>query len=119
MKNIREKLKSLFKPVSIYYKGKVGERKVKIKLTSFLFGKSKWKVISNLILIDNNNYTHQIDHVVLRTNGIFCLETKNLNGLIYGNELHKNWTQVFSVNKKFKFYNPIKNNFPSKFFISC
>ena len=66
--------------------------------------------VSNLVLIDNRNKSHQIDHVVILPNGIFCIETKNYSGRIYGRENDVNWTQVFKTGMKNKFYNPIKQN---------
>lgn len=58
------------------------------------------------------NKTSQIDNIVVGSNGIFVIETKNLNGLIEGNEDDKEIVQhkvgIKGGNYSKKFYNPIK-----------
>lgn len=55
--------------------------------------------------------SRQIDHIILRRNGIFVIETKNFSGTIYGNENNSQWTQVLGYGKeKHKFYSPVKQN---------
>lgn len=58
------------------------------------------------------NKTSQIDNIVVGSNGIFVIETKNLNGLIEGNEDDKEIVQhkVGVKGGKYSktFYNPIK-----------
>ncbi|WP_306807281.1 nuclease-related domain-containing protein [Mesobacillus jeotgali] len=49
----------------------------------------------------------QIDHVVLTPYGIFVIETKNYQGMIYGGKDRKIW----SVNGKFKMMNPFVQNY--------
>lgn len=53
--------------------------------------------------------TTQIDHIFIRSSGIYVIETKYYSGWIFG-ELHKHsWTQViFRVKTKFK--NPVFQN---------
>ena len=58
-------------------KGTIGELKVKKKLTPLLFGRVYHRLINNLLLLDENGKSHQIDHIEIRENGIFCIETKN------------------------------------------
>lgn len=67
-------------------KGTVGELKVKKKLTPLLFGRVYHRLINNLLLLDENGKSHQIDHIEIRENGIFCIETKNYIGIITGQE---------------------------------
>jgi len=55
--------------------------------------------------------TTQIDHVVVSRFGIFVIEMKNYNGWIYGDERTKTWTQTFSRWKKYKFQNPLRQNY--------
>lgn len=57
--------------------------------------------------------TTQIDHVVVSSFGIFVVETKSHKGWIYGDCVHKNWTQVlYSRNGslRYKFYSPYLQN---------
>lgn len=72
---------------------------------------TKVKLINNLVIIDEKGISHQIDHVAIRHNGIFCVETKNYGGCIYGNDQQDQWTQVLAFGKvKEHFYSPVKQN---------
>ena len=102
-------LSFLFKPLINNIKGNIGERKVDAKLNPLFFGKVYHQQINNLILIDDNNKTHQIDHVEIRENGIFCIETKNYKGWIFGDENSSKWTQCIYKEKN-QFLNPLKQN---------
>ena len=89
--------------------GKYGERKVKKVLNPFLFGKVKHYLINNLTIIDDNKKTHQIDHIEIRKNGIFVIETKNIAGRVFGTEKSDEWLQVL-YKKTNNHKNPIKQN---------
>lgn len=91
-------------------KGKVGEVEVNSALNPLFFGKAEHKQINNLVIIDDGGKSHQIDHIEIRANGIFCIETKNYSGFIFGNEKDKKWTQCLRRGEKNFFYNPIKQN---------
>ena len=65
--------------------------------------------INNLILIDANGNSHQIDHVEIRRNGIFCIETKTFTGLIKGKAHEKEWIQYVGHNR-YTHYNPLLQN---------
>ncbi len=90
-------------------KGKVGERKVDKELNPMFLGKFKHHKINNLILLDEKGKSHQIDHIVITSKGIFCIETKNLAGHILGNENQEKWIQCLG-GKKYPFPNPLKQN---------
>ena len=45
-------------------------------------------MVLNNLLIETNNATHQIDHVVISRYGIFSIETKQYNGYITGNRIN-------------------------------
>lgn len=71
----------------------------------------EYKVINNLMLPSNGNTSNtQIDHVVISRHGIFCIETKNYSGKIYGNTFQKEWSQYLS-GKEYKFFNPTHQNY--------
>lgn len=91
-------------------KGKMGESAVKILLNKL--DKEKYKVINDVIFENKyeNNKSSQIDHLVVSKYGIFCIETKNYKGLIYGGENSRQWTQNI-YGKKYKFKNPIFQNY--------
>lgn len=95
---------------SNYVKGVIGETEVDSKLNPLIFGKVEHRQINNLIILDSNGKSHQIDHVEIRENGIFCIETKNYKGWIFGNENQDKWTQTLYNNEKHQFLNPLKQN---------
>lgn len=103
-------LKKLFQPTINNINGKRGEHKVYEKLNPLLFGKVEHRMINNLILVDENGKSHQIDHVEIRANGIFCIETKNYIGWIYGGENQDKWTQTLYNGEKHQFVSPLKQN---------
>ena len=71
--------------------------------------KEKYMVLNDL-LIETNNATHQIDHVVISRYGIFSIETKQYNGYITGNKYDKNWVR-HAGKKKYYYTNPIRQNY--------
>ena len=107
---LKDIIKAVAQPSINNAKGKIGESKVNKKLNPLLFGKVEHRQINNLIIMDNMGKTHQIDHIEIRENGIFCIETKNYIGLIYGSENQEKWTQVLYNGEKNQFYNPLKQN---------
>lgn len=102
-------IKKLLRPLTNSIKGKMGEAKVKSKLNPLIFGVVEHRQINDLVLIDDNGKSHQIDHIEIRENGIFCIETKNYKGWIFGSENQDKWTQSL-YNEKHQFTNPLKQN---------
>lgn len=91
-------------------KGEEGE-----KIVDSLLSKdtSFHRLINNLVLLGENNVSHQIDHIFIRSNGIFVIETKNYYGEIKGKEDDSFWTRSFFAKGKIKtasFHNPLKQN---------
>ena len=92
-------------------RGKIGELKISLLLKS-ITKKYKGLVINDVIILDENNKSSQIDHVLFHTSGIYVIETKNYSGRIYGSEKQKEWTQVLAYgNRKNKLYNPLFQNY--------
>ena len=92
---------------AIFYKkiiGKAGEFHVKNELKKLPNDKY---LILNDVMIEDNNTTYQIDHIVVSEFGIFVIETKQYNGYIVGNEYEKKWKQ----NNKFYINNPTHQNY--------
>jgi len=89
-------------------KGFVGEKRVNKSLLKL--PQDKYQILND-IMLRNVNGTTQIDHVVLSEYGIFVIETKNYDGLIYGSEKDRMWTQVMNKNSKFRFMNPLRQNY--------
>ena len=55
--------------------------------------------------------TTQVDHVFVSVFGVFVVETKNMGGWIFGSERNRQWTQVFPTGQKYKFQNPLRQNY--------
>lgn len=90
-------------------RGKFGENVVRGIIDQASYGQQY--MINDLRLRLPNGMSAQIDHVVIRPNGIFVIETKNYSGTIYGGQNDRQWTQVLAGGKeKHKMYNPIKQN---------
>lgn len=87
-------------------RGRQGEASVARRLKSL--PQTEYTVFNDL-LVKNNGYSSQIDHVVVSRYGVFVIETKNYNGWIYGGEHSEHWTQNIWGNK-YRFYNPILQN---------
>ena len=71
------------------------------------------KHINNLTIVDKNGMSHQIDHILIRKNGIFIIETKNYFGEIEGQESDLYWTRKIVKGKrvsKERLLNPIKQH---------
>ena len=98
-------------------KGKIGENKVSEALYANLNNEAlcanrdkEYRFLNDVIIPDNVGGTTQIDHIVLSPYGIFVIETKNLQGWIFGNADSKMWMQQI-FNEKHQFYNPIRQNY--------
>ncbi len=90
-------------------KGKLGEITVKILLNKL--NNDEYIVINDVVLTSNGNTSVvQIDHVIVSIYGLFCIETKNYKGQIYGDMESKQWTQNI-YGKKYRFFNPIHQNY--------
>ena len=84
----------------IFYKqiiGKAGEHWVKKELNKL--DKNKYHILND-VMIEENNTTHQIDHIVVSKYGIFVIETKQYNNYIKGNIYSKNWI-CYAGNKRY------------------
>ena len=103
IKQLSKLYKTLLRP---YLNGIVGELRVAHLLKRL--PKEEYTVFNDLVLVTNYGTT-QIDHVVISTNGIFVIETKNYKGHIYGGEMSENWRQ-FIKGKKTIIQNPIRQN---------
>ena len=94
---------------SAKFKGVIGEFLVntnsKLRLDSSIY-----KRLSNVTLCLEDGSTTQIDHIVLSRFGIFVIETKNMQGWIFGSEHQKRWTQSI-YGKKNSFQNPLLQNY--------
>lgn len=74
----------------------------------------KQRIFRNTIFRDpfgNATLTHEIDRIIVRKNGIFCIEDKDWKGNIYGYENDREWKQVLGNGDIVHFHpNPILQN---------
>ena len=75
----------------------------------FFLDKNIYFPIENVTLIASGGTT-QIDHILVSKFGIFVVETKNIDGWIFGDERATTWT-VSKFGKKFRIQNPLRQNF--------
>lgn len=118
MKLMTKLFKNHMQPLRNKIKGKIGEQEVSRKLNPLIFGKVEHRLINNLVIKDDNGKTHQIDHIEIRHNGIFCIETKNYIGWIFGTDNSQNWVQTLYTGEKNYFYNPLKQNKSHIYYLS-
>lgn len=89
-------------------KGWFGELWVRM-FAHLLLDKKIYHRLHNVTLTTPDGTT-QIDHVFVSKYGMFVVETKNMQGWIFGSENQAEWTQnIFK--KKVKFQNPLRQNY--------
>lgn len=91
-------------------RGEEGEQLVSLTLDK---DSSFHRLINNLVLLGDNNVSHQIDHILIRENGVFVIETKNHFGRITGLEDDSYWKKTYPYKGRVKtetFHNPLKQN---------
>ena len=91
-----------------WFKGRTGEFIINLVIKLCL-NKDTYHLVRDVTLPTDDGTT-QIDHVIVSRYGIFVIETKNMNGAIYGTEHEKQWTQAFGP-RKHKFMNPLHQNY--------
>lgn len=93
---------------SARFKGWLGERLVRRWLAQGL-DPQRYHALHDLTLRLPDGSTTQIDHVVVSVHGVFVLETKHLQGWIFGAERQNEWTQTF-YRHRVRFQNPLRQN---------
>lgn len=110
LKQVNYYVHKVYNQTSDEEKGEYGELKVKNVLDLDLKGDFH-KEIHDFIFLDENKNSHQIDHIVIRENGIFCIETKNYSGLLFGSRYQEYWTQCLNSDVKIQIKNPLNQNY--------
>ena len=90
-------------------RGTFGEMIVASIFDSRFFGEDEHYIVNDVIFETPDGKTHQIDHIVIYKTGIFCVETKNIEGLIVGHPSFKMW-KVYCGKEPYKILNPILQN---------
>lgn len=86
--------------------GKDGEDSVNCEL--YKLG-DEYTCYSDLYIPNSSGGYTQIDHLVVSKYCLLCIETKNFYGLIYGNDISKEFTRYNNCTSD-KFYSPIHQN---------
>ncbi len=89
-------------------KGYLGQLLVRL-FAHWRLDKQTYRRLHNVTLSTPDGTT-QIDHVFLSRYGIFVVETKNMNGWIFGSERNAQWTQKL-YKRTFRFQNPLRQNY--------
>jgi restriction system protein len=89
-------------------KGMLGELYVNQKLRRAL-DRQQYQLFKNVTLPTTDGTT-QIDHILLSPFGVFVIETKNMQGWIFGSERQAKWTQQIYKHKS-SFQNPLRQNY--------
>ncbi|ADE38248.1 NERD domain-containing protein [Candidatus Puniceispirillum marinum] len=106
----------------VYYnpshKGWLGEQETSDSLHSSLDA-DLYSIHENVIIPSGNGRhgTTQIDHIVISAFGLFIIETKNMDGWIFGNEKQAKWTQIH-YQAKHQFQNPLRQTFRQKIMLA-
>jgi hypothetical protein len=86
--------------------GKLGERQT-VAAARLLLSSDYTDI--NDITIKTRWGTTQIDHAIVSRYGVFVVETKNMNGWIFGHEDSPSWTKL-NRGHKLRFQNPLLQN---------
>jgi len=83
---------------------KTGTRRIRKVLTA----RSK-DVLDDFIMPGAYGGLTRIDHAILTSGGIICIQTKHCNGIVFGEAKEPQWTNVDGVHRR-KFLNPLIQN---------
>ncbi|HSD69126.1 MAG TPA: nuclease-related domain-containing protein [Woeseiaceae bacterium] len=83
---------------------RLGKRKIRK-----ILAETSANVLDDFILPGAYGGLTHIDHAVLTSGGILCIQTKHYNGIVFGNADDPQWTNVDGVHKR-KFLNPLIQN---------
>ncbi len=98
----------LFRASATHVAGMISTRLGKHRIRKILTEKSA-NVLDDFILPGAYGGLTHIDHAVLTSGGILCIQTKHYNGIVFGNADEPQWTNVDGIYKR-KFLNPLIQN---------
>ncbi|MBT8077667.1 MAG: NERD domain-containing protein [Gammaproteobacteria bacterium] len=87
---------------------RITERTGQRRIQKILSTRSK-DVLNQFILPGAYGGLTQIDHAILTSGGILCIQTKHYNGIVFGAPDEPQWTNVDGVHRQ-KFLNPLIQN---------
>jgi len=91
-----------------WFKGHLGEWRVRL-ISWVTLDRNIYHRLDNIMLRTPDGAT-QIDHLFVSRFGVFVLETKNMQGWIFGREEDSKWTQNI-YGDTYKFQNPLRQNY--------
>ncbi len=98
----------LFRASATHVAGMVTARLGRRRIRRILTEKSA-NVLDDFILPGAYGGLTHVDHAVLTSGGVLCIQTKHYNGLVFGNADEPQWTNVDGIHKR-KFLNPLIQN---------
>jgi hypothetical protein len=90
--------------VARFITGEIGKRRIRRTLQQ----KSR-DVLEDFILPGAYGGLTRIDHAILTSGGIICIQTKHYNGIVFGGSDEPQWTNVDGIRRR-KFLNPMIQN---------
>jgi len=78
------------------------------RIHKVLLARSK-DVLDDFLLPGAYGGLTRIDHAILTSGGILCIQTKHYNGIIFGDANEPQWTNVDGIHRR-KFLNPLIQN---------
>jgi hypothetical protein len=84
--------------------GKIGRRRIRKILNA-----RSADVLEDFILPGAYGGLTHIDHAILTSGGILCIQTKHYNGIVFGDADEPQWTNVDGIHRR-KFLNPMIQN---------
>lgn len=93
---------------TFFDKGNKGEFILYKKLIKIF---DKEYVFTNLYFDNVNTDKTEVDVMAISNKKVYIFEMKNYRGHVYGSENDVYWTQVFNRFSKYKFYNPLRQNY--------
>jgi hypothetical protein len=104
-------LKSSIYNIKKIYSSSYAEESYVANQLSKSLPRGEYAIINDLLLPNDGPVrTSQIDHLVISTYGIFCIETKSHKGWIFGSKARRLFTQVIFRNKYRITPNPVEQN---------
>jgi len=98
----------LFRASATHIARMVTARIGRSRIRKILHGRSS-DVLEDFILPGAYGGLTHIDHAILTSGGILCIQTKHYNGIVFGDADEPQWTNVDGIHRR-KFLNPLIQN---------
>lgn len=98
----------LFRTSASHFARTLTEKIGKRRINRTLRGRSN-NVFDDFIVPGAYGGLTRVDHAILTSGGILCIQTKHYNGVVFGEAKEPQWTNVDGVHRR-KFLNPLIQN---------